>query len=72
MAMADSNNSSNSSGSEGRHDSPRVTERVNSKSDVSPFRGLFPQKRIVVDSYTPFTRRFLDELVCGQRDARGR
>ena len=59
MAMADSSSSNNSSGSEGRHDSPRVTERGNSKSDVSPFRGLFPQKRIVVDSYTPSHVDFL-------------
>ena len=43
---------SSSSGSEGSQVSPRVTKRGNSKPDASPFCGLFPRKRIVVDSYS--------------------
>ena len=49
--MPDSSSGS-SSGSEGSQASPRVTKRGNSKPDVSPFCGPFPQKRIVVDRYS--------------------
>ena len=68
VAMPDSS----SSGSEGSQVSPRETKRGNSKPDASPSSWSVSTQADCHGQLQFFTRRFLDELVCGQHKVLGR